>query len=100
MAQQPRKPQILCMEIDHKHVYKFCVKYCLHVNNYKHDNSAKLSGYMCGKFNVMGMCISLNYAQKLNKSLDINSAWENIRHNIKTSARETLGYHRLKHNKP
>jgi hypothetical protein len=31
--------------------------------------------------------------------LDINSAWESIRDNIKTSAKENLGYHRLKHNK-
>jgi hypothetical protein len=32
--------------------------------------------------------------------LDINSAWESIRENIKTSAKEKLGYHRLKFNKP
>jgi hypothetical protein len=32
-------------------------------------------------------------------SLDINSAWENIRENIKTSAKENLGYHRLMHKK-
>jgi len=32
--------------------------------------------------------------------LDINSAWESIRENIKTSVKENLGYHRLKHNKP
>jgi hypothetical protein len=33
------------------------------------------------------------------KSMDINSAWESIRGNIKTSAKENVGYHRLKHNK-
>jgi hypothetical protein len=38
--------------------------------------------------------------ENLDKSLDINSAWESIRDNIKTSAKENLGYHRLKHNKP
>jgi hypothetical protein len=32
--------------------------------------------------------------------LDINSAWKIIRENIKTSAKENLEYHRLKHNKP
>jgi len=30
----------------------------------------------------------------------INTAWESIRENIKTSAKENLGYHRLKLNKP
>jgi hypothetical protein len=34
------------------------------------------------------------------ESLDINNAWESTRENIKTSAKENLGYHRLKHNKP
>jgi hypothetical protein len=36
----------------------------------------------------------------LAESLDIYSAWECIRENIKTSVKESLGYHRLKHNKP
>jgi hypothetical protein len=31
---------------------------------------------------------------------DINNAWERIRENIKTSAKDNLGYHGLKHNKP
>jgi hypothetical protein len=35
-----------------------------------------------------------------NESFDINNAWESIRENIKTSAKDNLGYHRLKHNKP
>jgi hypothetical protein len=30
----------------------------------------------------------------------INNAWESIRENIKTSANDNLGYHRLKHNEP
>jgi restriction endonuclease S subunit len=34
------------------------------------------------------------------ESLDINRAWENIRENIKTSVKEIVRYHRLKHNKP
>jgi hypothetical protein len=33
-------------------------------------------------------------------SFDINNAWESIRENIKTSAKENLGYQKLKHNKP
>jgi hypothetical protein len=31
---------------------------------------------------------------------DINNAWEINTENIKTSAKDNLGYHRLKHNKP
>jgi hypothetical protein len=34
------------------------------------------------------------------ESFDINNAWESIRENIKTSAKDHLGYHTLKHNKP
>jgi hypothetical protein len=38
--------------------------------------------------------------ENLDESFNINSALESIRDNIKTSAKENLGYHRLKHNKP
>jgi hypothetical protein len=38
--------------------------------------------------------------ENLHESLDISSAWESIRENIKTSAKENIGYHRLKRNKP
>jgi hypothetical protein len=31
---------------------------------------------------------------------DINNTWESIRENSKISAKDNLGYHRLKHNKP
>jgi hypothetical protein len=31
---------------------------------------------------------------------DINRAWENIKENIKTSAKESLGLHELKRHKP
>jgi hypothetical protein len=34
------------------------------------------------------------------ESFDINNVWESIRENIKTSPKDNLGYHRLKHNKP
>jgi hypothetical protein len=38
--------------------------------------------------------------KSLEESFDINNAWESIRENIKTSAKENLGYQKLKHNKP
>jgi hypothetical protein len=38
--------------------------------------------------------------QSLDESFDIRNAWKSIRENIKTSAKDNLGYHRLKHNKP
>jgi hypothetical protein len=38
--------------------------------------------------------------ENLHESLSINSAWGSIRDNMKTSAKDNLGYHRLKHNKP
>jgi hypothetical protein len=31
---------------------------------------------------------------------DFNNSWESIRENIKTSVKDNLGYHRLKHSKP
>jgi len=36
----------------------------------------------------------------LNVDEDVNRAWENIKENIKTSAEESLGLHKLKHHKP
>jgi hypothetical protein len=38
--------------------------------------------------------------ESLDESFDINNAWESIRENIKTSAKDKLGYQKLKHNKP
>jgi hypothetical protein len=38
--------------------------------------------------------------ESLNEVFDINNAWEGIRENIMTSAKDNLGCHRLKHNKP
>jgi hypothetical protein len=38
--------------------------------------------------------------ESLDESFDINKAWEGIREIMKTSAKDNLGYHRLKHNKP
>jgi hypothetical protein len=38
--------------------------------------------------------------ESLDESFGINDAWESIRENIKTSAKDNLGYQKLKHNKP
>jgi hypothetical protein len=38
--------------------------------------------------------------ENLDTEVDINRAWETIRDNIKTSAKESLGYHKLKKHKP
>jgi len=38
--------------------------------------------------------------EDLSESKDINRTWQNIKGNIKTSAKENLGLHELKQNKP
>jgi hypothetical protein len=38
--------------------------------------------------------------ESLDESFDVNNSWETIRENIKTLAKDSPGYHRLKHNKP
>jgi hypothetical protein len=38
--------------------------------------------------------------ESLHESFYINNAGESIRENSRTSAKENLGYHRLKHHKP
>jgi hypothetical protein len=38
--------------------------------------------------------------ENLNAEEDVNKAWENIKENIKTSAKESLGVHELKQHKP
>jgi hypothetical protein len=38
--------------------------------------------------------------ESLDDTFDINNTWESIRENIKTSAKDSLGYQKLKHNKP
>jgi len=34
------------METDHKNAYKFCMKYYVQVNSYKHGDGAKHSDYV------------------------------------------------------
>jgi len=38
--------------------------------------------------------------ENLNDEEDVNRTWESIKENIKTSAKESLGLHELKQNKP
>ena len=38
--------------------------------------------------------------ENLNNDEDVNRTWEHIKDNIQTSAKESLGLHELKHNKP
>jgi len=38
--------------------------------------------------------------ENLNDDEDVNRTWENIQENIQTSAKESLGLHELKQNKP
>jgi hypothetical protein len=38
--------------------------------------------------------------ESVDDSFDINNAWEGIRENIKTSAKDNVGYQKLKYNKP
>jgi hypothetical protein len=38
--------------------------------------------------------------ESLDESFDINNTWESIKENINTAAKDNLGYHRLKRNKP
>jgi hypothetical protein len=46
---------------------------------------------------ISNRCTALD---NLNDSDDINRAWENIKHNINTSAKESLGVYEMKQNKP
>ena len=47
------------MEEYHKCTYTFCIKYFFNGNDWKHGSDAKSD-----TFNVMGKCISVNYAQQ------------------------------------
>jgi len=38
--------------------------------------------------------------ENLRDGKDVNRAWENIKENIKTSAKDSLGLHKLKQHKP
>jgi len=45
------------MESDHNHAYKFCMNYCLQVNNYKYVRMLNFK-VMSEKFNVDRTCSS------------------------------------------
>jgi hypothetical protein len=42
----------------------------------------------------------LTTLESLDESFEINNSWESIKENIKHSAKDNLGYQKLKHNKP
>jgi hypothetical protein len=47
------------------------------------------------------ICVRSDYSlENLNVDEDVNRAWENIKENIKTSAKDSLGMHKLKQHKP
>jgi hypothetical protein len=41
----------------------------------------------------------LQLLENLSDGMNINRAWENIKENIKTSAKESLGLHEFKHHR-
>jgi hypothetical protein len=53
-------------------------------------------------FDHSGQQVSIKFAalEDLDTAVEINSAWETIRENIKNSAKESLGYFELKKHKP
>jgi len=66
-----------------------------------------------GRFNLRKLCLLKVRKQKqikisnrsaalenLHDSKDINRAWENIKENFKTSAKDSLGLYELKQHKP
>jgi len=51
-----------CLDIDHKHDFKFFTKRFLCFINYKYGDCAKRC-FICDKFNVFVICTSGNYVQ-------------------------------------
>jgi hypothetical protein len=51
------------------------------------------------KYNV-GVSNLFAALESLDESFDITNTWESVREYIKTSAKDTLEYHRLKHKEP
>jgi hypothetical protein len=48
------------MEVDYKHMYKFCMNIFSYVNSYKHVDTE----FMSVKFNILGTCINRYYTEK------------------------------------
>jgi hypothetical protein len=52
------------MDVKHKHVYKFDMKYCLRGDNYKHGDDAKCEA-MSNRFNADKICIYITSASQI-----------------------------------
>ena len=63
-------------------------------------NLRKLNELEIGKQYQIEMSNRFAALENLRVSKDINRVWENIKENIKTSARESIGLHELKQHKP
>ena len=63
-------------------------------------NLRKLSELEVWKQYQIEICNGFAALENLNESEDINRAWENIKENIKTSAKDSLGMYELKQHKP
>jgi hypothetical protein len=67
----------------------------------KHQ-TVKLYGRVNTQFHACLNLVLNRFAalENLNTDQDVNRAWENIKENIKTTAKESLGLHELKQLKP
>jgi hypothetical protein len=62
-----------------------------------------LQSFLCLTWILEFLTLTLtfrSYLQNLDTEVDINSAWETSRENIKISAKKSLGYYELKKHKP
>jgi hypothetical protein len=48
-----------CMEIGHKHTYKFCLKRCMYMNSYRCGNGETFED-ISGKLNIAEICTNGN----------------------------------------
>jgi hypothetical protein len=64
------------------------------------DLMRKLNELKVKKKNQIKITKRFALFQNLNVDKDINRAWENVKENIKTSAKKSLGLHELKQHKP
>jgi hypothetical protein len=63
-------------------------------------NLRKLSELEVGKKYQINISNRFATLENLNDNKDINKAWENIKENIKSSAKDSLGLYELKQHKP
>ena len=63
-------------------------------------NLSKLNELEVWKQYQIEITIRCAALKNLKNDEDINRTWENIKENIKTSAKESLGFHELKQHKP